>query len=52
MKTARCGFMVPIPKEYDLDGLNERLTARCLECLDALEQGGWTAALLGDLNTL
>ena len=39
LKTARCRFMVPIPKVHDLSVLNERLMARCLERLDALEQG-------------
>ena len=36
MKTARRRFMVPIPKAPELDVLNERLMARCLERLDAL----------------
>ena len=31
VKTARRKFMVPIPKLHDLDTLNERLMARCLE---------------------
>ena len=31
--------MVPIPKVPDLEALNERLLARCLERLDTLEQG-------------
>ena len=52
MKTARRKFMVPIPKVHDLSVLNERLTARCLERLDALEQGDRTTALLGDLAAL
>ena len=39
VKTARRRFMVPIPKVHDLSVLNERLTARCLERLDALEAG-------------
>ena len=46
MKTARRKFMVPIPKVPDLDVLNERLQARCLERLDALEQGDKAASLL------
>ena len=46
MKTARRRFMVPIPKVHDLSVLNERLLARCLERLDALEAGGQAAALL------
>ena len=50
VKTARRKFMVPIPKVHDLSVLNERLTARCLERLDALEQGDRTTALLGDLG--
>ena len=40
VKTARRRFMVPIPKVHDLSVLNERLLARCLERLDALEAGG------------
>ena len=39
VKTARRRFMVPIPKVHDLSVLNERLLARCLERLDALEAG-------------
>ena len=39
VKTARRRFMVPIPKVHDLSVLNERLMARCLERLDALEEG-------------
>ena len=39
VKTARRKFLVPIPKVHDLSVLNERLTARCLERLDALEAG-------------
>ena len=46
VKTARRRFMVPIPKVHDLSVLNERLLARCLERLDALEAGGQAAALL------
>ncbi len=46
VKTARRRFMVPIPKVHDLSVLNERLLARCLERLDALEAGGQEAALL------
>ena len=52
MKTARRRFMVPIPKVHDLSVLNERLMARCLERLDALEAGGQAAALLADLDAL
>ena len=52
MKTARCRFMVPIPKVHDLSVLNERLMACCLERLDALEQGERAAALLADLDAL
>ena len=52
MKTARRKFMVPIPKVPDLDALNERLLARCLERLDALEQGEKASALLADLDAL
>ena len=37
---------------HELSILNERLTARCLERLDALEQGDQAAALLGDLDAL
>ena len=46
VKTARRRFMVPIPKVHDLSVLNDRLLARCLERLDALEAGGQAAALL------
>ena len=52
VKTARRRFMVPIPKVHDLSVLNERLMARCLERLDALEAGGQAAALLADLDAL
>ena len=52
VKTARRRFMVPIPKVHDLSVLNERLMARCLERLDALEQGDRATALLGDLDAL
>ena len=52
VKTARRRFMAPIPKVHDLSVLNERLTARCLERLDALEQGDRAAALLADLDSL
>ena len=45
-------IMVPIPKLHDLDTLNERLMARCLERLDALEEGEQTVALLADLEAL
>ena len=48
VKTARRKFMVPIPKVHDLDVLNERLAARCLERLDVLEQGERAAALLAE----
>ena len=44
--------MVPIPKVHDLSVLNERLMARCLERLDALEAGEQAAALLADLEAL
>ena len=44
--------MVPIPKLHDLSVLNERLMARCLERLDALEAGDRATALLGDLDAL
>ena len=44
--------MVPIPKVHDLSVLNERVTARRLERLDAQEQGDQAAALLGDLDSL
>ena len=52
VKTARRRFMVPIPKVHDLSVLNERLMARCLERLDALEAGEQAAALLADLDAL
>ena len=52
VKTARRKFLVPIPKVHDLSVLNERLTARCLERLDALEQGDRATALLADLDAL
>ncbi|MCY4560307.1 MAG: hypothetical protein OXF79_28905 [Chloroflexi bacterium] len=52
VKTARRKFMVPIPKVPDLEALNERLLARCLERLDALEQGEKGSALLADLDAL
>ena len=52
VKTARRKFLVPIPKVHELDVLNERLTAQCLERLDALEAGDRAAALLADLETL
>ena len=48
VKTARRRFMVPIPKVHDLSVLNERLMARCLERLDALEQGDRATAVLGE----
>ena len=47
VKTARRRFMVPIPKVHDLSVLNERLMARCLERLDALEAGDRAAAAAG-----
>ena len=50
VKTARRRFMVPIPKVHDLSVLKERLMARCLERLDALEAGEQAAALLADLD--
>ena len=52
MKTARRKFLVPIPKVHDLSVLNERLTVRCLERLDALEAGERATALLADLDAL
>ena len=52
VKTARRKFMVPIPKVPDLDVLNERLLAQCLERLGTLEQGDKAAALLADLDAL
>ena len=52
VKTARRKFLVPIPKVHDLDALNERLLARCLERLDALEASDKAAALLADLDAL
>ena len=52
VKTARRRFFVPIPKLHDLDVLNERLMARCLERLDALDAGGQAATLLADLEAL
>ena len=52
VKTARRRFMVPIPKVHELNVLNERLMARCLERLDALEQGDRATAVLGDLDAL
>ena len=52
VKTARRKFLVPIPKVHDLSVLNERLLARCLERLDALEQGDRSAVLLADLDAL
>ena len=52
VKTARRTFMVPIPKVPDLDVLNKRLEARCLERLDALGQGERAVALLADLEAL
>ena len=45
-------FMVPIPKVHDLSVLNERLLARWLERLDALEAGEQAAALPADLDAL
>ena len=52
VKTARRRFMVPIPKVSELEALNGRLAARCLERLDALEAGEQAAALLADLDAL
>ena len=52
VKTARRKFLVPIPKVHELDALNERLLARCLERLDVLEQGDKAVALLADLDAL
>ena len=52
VKTARRRFFVPIPKLHDLDVLNERLMARCLERLDALDAGGQAATLLAELEAL
>ena len=52
VKTARRRFMVPIPKVHDLSVLNERLLARCLERLDALEAGERATTLLADLDAL
>ena len=52
VKTARRTFMVPIPKVPELDVLNKRLLARCLERLGTLEQGDKAAALLADLDAL
>ena len=52
VKTARRRFFVPIPKLRDLDVLNERLMARCLERLDALDAGGQAATLLAELEAL
>ena len=52
VKTARRKFLVPIPKVPELDALNARLTARCLERLDALEKGDKAAALLAALDAL
>ena len=52
VKTARRTFMVPIPKVPDLDVLNERLLAHCLERLDTLQEGDKAAALIADLDAL
>ena len=41
-----------IPKVPELDTLNERLLACCLERLDALEAGEKAAALPADLDAL
>ena len=51
VKTARRRFMVPIPKVHDLSVLNERLMARCLERLDALEAGDRATAAGGATST-
>ena len=52
VKTARRKFMVPIPKVPELDVLYKRLQTRCLERLDALEQGEKAVALFADLDAL
>ena len=52
VKTARRKFLVPIPKVPDLEALNDRLMAHCLERLDALGQGERASALLADLDAL
>ena len=52
VKTARCRFIVPVPKVPELDALNARPLARCLERLDTLEAGEQAVALLGDLDAL
>ena len=51
-KTTRHKFLVPVSEVPDLEALNERLLARCLERLDALDRGARAAALLADLDTL
>ena len=51
-KTARHKFLVPVSEVPDLEALNERLLARCLECLDALDRDATAAALLADPDTL
>lgn len=51
-KTARHKFLVPVSELPDLEALSERLLARCLERLDALDRGARAAALLADLDTL
>ena len=50
MKTAQRRFMVPIPKVHDLSVLNERVLARCLGRLDALEAGEHLHDIDGDLD--
>ena len=52
VKTARRKFMVPIPKVPDLEALNDRLMAHCLERLGTLEQGDKAVALIADLDAL
>ena len=52
VKTARRRFFVPIPNLTDIDQLNDRLMAGCLERLVGLEGGTAALALLADLETL
>ena len=52
VKTARRKFMVPVPKVAELDVLNERLLVRCLERLDALQEGEKASSLLAALDAL
>ena len=51
-KTARHRFLVPVSEVPDLEALNERLLARCLERLDALERGRfpWPSASGGAVS--